>query len=156
MSCGSVSVSFLDTGSDHRLPPRRGPPGVWADVPAGSVCRRGPVRLLTGPPDTAPGIARRRAGGRPPPRQGPPASRRTSRRGAAAAAACPGRWRGGDSPLTRSSGIVRRTDVGEGLTLALGHGHLSNNGLHINNLTVNTSTNNHVVSQLCDCAQHCA
>ena len=123
---------------------------------AGAVCRRGPVRLLTGPWDAAAGIARHRAGGLPPPRQGPPASRRTSRRGAAAAAACPGRWRGGDSPLTRSSGIVRRTDVGEGLTLALGHGHLSNNGLHINNLTVNTSTNNHVVSQLCDCAQHCA
>ena len=36
----------MDTGSDHRLPPRRGPPGVWADVPAGSVRRRGGGRLV--------------------------------------------------------------------------------------------------------------
>ena len=39
---------------------------------AGAVCRRGPVRLLTGPWDAAAGIARRRAGGRPVPRRGPP------------------------------------------------------------------------------------
>ena len=75
---------------------------------AGAVCRRGPVRLLTGPWDAAAGIARRRAGGRPPPRQGPPASRRTPRRGPAAAAARPARWRGEDSPLTRPPGIARR------------------------------------------------
>ena len=43
---------------------------------AGAVCRRGPVRLLTGPWDAAAGIARRRAGGRPVPRRGPPVARR--------------------------------------------------------------------------------
>ena len=128
--------------------------GVEADAAAGSRRRRGasrPVARRGQPVDSVVGYRPTdgcRGGDSLFTQRGPPAPRRKSRRGQLGLCLC-------------DMGIIHRLTLhqragGEGLTLALRHGHLSNNGLHINNLTVNTSTNNHVVSQLCDCAQHCA
>ena len=72
-----------DTGSDHRLPPRGGPPGVWADLQEGFVCLQGGVRLVSGRRTSRRGSSASKMGSawclggppggvRLPPRWGPP------------------------------------------------------------------------------------
>ena len=94
-------LDFYDTGSDHRLPPRRGPPGVWADVPAGSVRRRGGGRLPPRPGPPVDGAVGCRGGNRPPPRRGPPAAAPGSAGVEADAAAGSRRRRGASRPVAR-------------------------------------------------------